>query len=68
MCVIVACVLHNWCLIEDDEDTDVFEYVDELEVDGCIGIPTATIIRNRRAHGPGSHKRDMLAAVINNLP
>ena len=68
MCVIAACVLHNWCLIEDDGDTDVFEYVEELKMDGHIGIPAATIIGNRRAHGPGSHKRDMLAAVINNLP
>ena len=41
-----ACVLHNWCLIEDDEDTDVFEYVKELEMDGHIGIPAATIIGN----------------------
>ena len=68
MCVITARVLHNWCLIKDDEDADVFEYMDELEMDGHIGIPTVTIIGNRRAHGPGSHKRDMLAAVINNLP
>ena len=68
MCVVTACVLHNWCLIEDNEDTDVFEYVDELEIDDHIGIPAATIIGNRRAHGPGSLKRDMLAAVRNNLP
>ena len=68
MCVVAACVLHNWCLIEDDEDTDVFEYVEGLEMDGHIGIPAAAIIGNRRAHGPSSHKRDMLAALINNLP
>ena len=62
-----AYVLHNWCLIEGDEYTDMFEYVEGLEMDGHIGIPAA-IIGNRTAHGPGPHKRDMLAAVINNLP
>ena len=65
--MVAACVLHNWCLIEDDEDTDVFEYVEGLEMDGHIGIPAAATIGNRRAHGPGSHKRDMLAAIINDL-
>ena len=44
--MIAACVLHNWCLIEDNEDTDDFGYVDELEMDGHIGIPTATIIEH----------------------
>ena len=68
LCVVAACFLHNWCLIEDDEDTDVFDYVEGLEMDGHIGIPAAAIIGNRRARGPGSHKRDMMAAIINNLP
>ena len=34
LCVVAACVLHNWCLMEDDGDISSFDTVDELEIEG----------------------------------
>ena len=32
--VVATCVLHNWCLMEDDDDETVFDLLDqELEMD-----------------------------------
>ena len=67
-CVVVACFLHNWCLIEDDDDTGIFEVVAELEMDGHVGMPASIALGRRQANGVGSHKRDLLCKIISNLP
>ena len=68
MCVVAACFLHNWCLIEDDDDTSIFEVVEELEMDGHVGMPASVALGRRQANRVGSHKRDLLFEVISNLP
>ena len=40
-CVVACCVLHNWCLIEDDDDESAFEAItEELEIDVNNDEPT----------------------------
>ena len=68
MCVVAACFLHNWCLIEDDDDTSIFEVVEELEMDGHVGMPASVALGRRQANGIGTHKRDLLCEIISNLP
>ena len=47
MCVVAACFLHNWCLIEDDDDTSIFEVVEELEMDGHVGMPASVALGSK---------------------
>ena len=39
MSVMACCVLHTWCLMEDDGDISSFEVMDELETDSYLGVP-----------------------------
>ena len=68
MCVVAACFLDNWCLIEDDDDTNIFEVVEELEMDGHVDMPVSVALGRRQANGIGSHKLDLLCEIISNLP
>ena len=68
MIVVAACLLHNWCLMEDDEDVTSFDEVEQLEMDGHLGIPAAAIIGRWVACGAGRNKRDILCEIIQNLP
>ena len=54
--------------MEDDEDVTSFDDVEELEMDGHIGIPAAAIVGRGVACGPGKTKRDLLSDIIQNLP
>ena len=70
--VVAACVLHNWCLMEDDDDDSIFKLADEdhtglLQTDVNDYFPAALIIGNRRANAGGNTKREMLSAIISNL-
>ena len=68
MVIVAACLLHNWCLMEDDEDVTSFAEVEYLEMDGHIGIPASAIVGRHVACGPGRTKRDLLCNIMQNLP
>ena len=60
--VVAACVLHNWCLMEDDEDESMFELLDtELETDVNDYMPASAIVGTCRANAGGNNKRDILS-------
>ena len=62
-----TCVLHNWCLMEDDDDETVFDLLDqELEVDVNDHI-TAAAVEGGRANSGGVTKRDILSNMIQNM-
>ena len=62
MCVVAACVLHNWCIIEDNGDISSFDAMDELEMEGNLGVPANVILG--MDNGSGTHKRDQLCRLI----
>ena len=63
--VVAACVLHNWCLMEDDDDEEIFGLVDgNLETDVNDYMPASAIVGTHRANAGGNNKRDLIA---NNL-
>ena len=68
--VVAACVLHNWCILEDDADEEAFEeiIVQSLRNDISHGKPASSIVGRRRACGGGNTKRNMLKNVIGTLP
>ena len=62
MCVVAACVLHNWCIIEDDGDISSFDAMDELETEGHLGIPANAILGLENKSS--THKRDQICRLI----
>ena len=67
--VVAACVLHNWCIMEDDEDDRIFKLADhvELETDVNDYFPAALILGTRRANAGGNTKRDLLRDIIRDI-
>ena len=56
--VVATCVLHNWCLMEDDDDDSMFELLDqELEVD-VNDHKAAAAVESVRANSGGVTNRD----------
>ena len=67
ICVVAACLLHNWCLMEDDDDESLFEMLDsELEMDVNDDVTAETILGTRRANAGGVTKRLLLCDYIRN--
>ena len=64
--VVAACVLHNWCLIEDDEDESAFEELIDaaLETDVNDYMPASAIVGTHRANAGGNNKRDIIASSL----
>ena len=66
--VVAACVLHNWCLMEDDDDDTIFKLAEQNEDTVLLEtndyFPAALIIGKRRANAGGNTKREMLSAII----
>ena len=64
--VVSACVLHNWCILEDDADEEAFEeaIIQSLRHDVSDGKPAAAIVGRRRACGGGNTKRNLIKALI----
>ena len=64
-CIVSACVLHNWCIFEDDCDEDNFQdYV--LNINFTVNRFSAkTILGRHRALRGGLTKQEMLCAYIN---
>ena len=66
-CVVTTCVLHNCCLMQDDDDEAVFDFIEQdLEKDINDDIITGTAVRPR-ANSGGVTKRDILTNIIQNL-
>ena len=62
-----ACVLHNWCLLEEDADESVFDLIEDLETDVNDYMPASAIVGTRRANAGGNNKREMNANIYKNL-
>ena len=67
-CIVAACVLHNWCLMEDDGDD--FEEFEGLTLDMDVGnnLTAEAYLGRKRANGGGITKRDVLCQHIALLP
>ena len=64
-CVVACCVLHNWCLIEDDADETAFEAMgEELETDVNLDDGGATL---QQSSSGGITKRDILCDIVKDL-
>ena len=64
--VVSACVLHNWCLIEDDSDDRLFRIMEQenvLETNVNDHIP-ASLVATGRGTGGGNTKREILMNMI----
>ena len=70
-CVVACCVLHNWCLIKDDDDILEFEVLtegQELATDVNDNIPANIIMTEKRSTSGGVTKRDILCEIVAKLP
>ena len=64
ICIVSACVLHNWCIMENDVDEEDFEEAIS-NLDCHVNRFTAEAeLGRRRALGGGNTKREMLCAYI----
>ena len=67
-CIVAACVLHNWCIMEDDgDDFEEFEG-DNLDLNVGNNITAEAYLGRRRANGGGITKRDILCQYISGQP
>ena len=66
-CIVSACVLHNWCIMEDDGED--FDEVGEI-LDNSVGqnLTAEAYMGRRRAAGGGQNKRDLLCEFIAGQP
>ena len=66
-CIVSACVLHNWCILQDDGDD--FDDVGEV-LDNSVGqnLTAEAYMGRRRAAGGGQNKRDLLCQFIAGQP
>ena len=64
--MVAACVLHNWCIMEDDHDEEGFEmFVNHsLRTDISDNKPAEAIIGQCRALDGGNTKRNILCNYI----
>ena len=70
-CIVACCVLHNWCLMEEDDDESAFELLNqdqELATDVNDDIPVNVILGNQRVNSGGLTKRDILCDLVSKLP
>ena len=67
-CIVSSCVLHNWCILEDDGEE--FEEVQGDGLDFGVGqnLTADAYLGRRRANGGGVTKRDMLCSYIAGQP
>ena len=66
-CIVAACVLHNWCIMEDDGE---FDDVDGDPLDMAVGnnITADAYLGRKRATGGGVNKRELLCQYIATQP
>ena len=66
-CVVAACVLHNWCIMEDD-DEDFEDIGIKLDTGVARNITADAYLGRKRASGGGMNKRNILCAYIAGQP
>ena len=66
-CVVAACVLHNWCIMEDD-DEDFEDIGIKLDTGVARNITTDAYLGRKRASGGGMNKRNILCGYIAGQP
>ena len=66
-CVVAACVLHNWCIMEDD-DEDFEDIGTKLDTGVACNITADAYLSRKRASGGGMNKRNILCAYIAGQP
>ena len=65
LCIVSACVLHNWCIIENDvEEEDFAQVVSNLNFN-VNRFSAEAELGHRRAMAGGNTKREMLCEYIN---
>ena len=66
--VVAACVLHNWCIMEDDDDETMFrmgQVTEELQTDVNDHIPASLVVTGRRNPSAGGNtKREILSQML----
>ena len=67
--IVAACVLHNWCIMEDDDDEEAFDSLvhESLRTDVSDQKPAEVILGRRRALGGGNMKRNLMRDYISSL-
>ena len=63
-CIVSACVLHNWCIIENDVDEEEFNEVISSFDCNVNRFTAEAELGRRRALGGGNTKCEMLCAYI----
>ena len=66
-CIVSACVLHNWCITEDN-DKDFEDIGIRLDNDVARNIIADAYLGRKRASGGGMNKRNILCAYIAGQP
>ena len=66
-CIVAACVLHNWCIMEDD-DKDFEDIGIRLDNEVTRNITADAYLGRKRASGGGMNKRNLLCAYIAGQP
>ena len=66
-CIVAACVLHNWCIMEDDGE---FDDVDGDPLDMAVGnnITADAYLGRKQVTGGGVNKRELLCQYIATQP
>ena len=65
MCIVSTCVLHNWCILENNVDEDDFEEAISNFDFNVNRFSAEAELGHRRALGGGNTKREMLCDYIN---
>ena len=65
LCIVSACVLHNWCIIENDVEEEDFEQVVSNLDFNVNRFSAEAELGRRRAMGGGNTKCEMLCEYIN---
>ena len=68
--VVATCVLHNWCIMEDDQDDTIFQLAENcgnLETNVNDYFPAALMVGTWRANAGGNTKREMLSSIIETM-
>ena len=63
-CIVSACVLHKWCIIENDVDEEEFDEVISSFDCNVNRFTAEAELGRRRALGGGNTKHEMLCAYI----
>ena len=66
-CIVASCVLHNWCILEDDGE-DFEDIGSQLDLDVGQNITAEAYLGRKRATGGGVNKCNLLCEYIATQP